>query len=162
MTDAATPLPKASRLKRVGLAAVIGVVSLNVWTGGPLFALWVGSRVQGSGPPAMAAIFVAAVVLLVTSLVLIRVLAVLGAKYDTLTGQAPTVRAHTPWLRSMSGEREQYPGQAPRLTALERTLVVMVVVATCAFEIWFFFFSTSPIDERSGRSALPPAPALKA
>jgi hypothetical protein len=62
----------------------------------------------------------------------------------------------------MRGEREQYPGQSPRLTALERILVVMVVVAIGAFEIWFFFFSTSPIDERSGRSALPPTPVLKA
>lgn len=162
MTAAAAEFPKPSRLKRVALAALIGVVSLNVWTGAPLFALWVGSRVQGSGPPAMAAIFVTAVVLLAASLLLIRLLAVLGARYDAVTGQTPTVRVHTPWLRSMRGEREQYPGHAPRLTALERTLVVMVVVAFCAFEIWFFFFSTSPIDGRSGRGALSPAPAPSA
>jgi hypothetical protein len=34
---------------------------------------------------------------------------------------------------------------------LERILVVCVVLAVAAFEIWFFFFSTSPIDGRSGR-----------
>ena len=151
MTAAAADLPKGSRLKRVGLAALIGVASLNVWTGAPLFALWVGSRVQGSGPPTMAAIFVFAAVWLAVGLVLVRLLAGLGARYDAVAGHAPTVRTHTPWLRSMSGEREQYPGEAPRLTVLERTLVVMVVVAVCAFEVWFFFFSTSPIDQRSGR-----------
>jgi hypothetical protein len=30
-------------------------------------------------------------------------------------------------------------------------LVVWVVVAVAAFEVWFFFFSGSPIDQRSGR-----------
>jgi hypothetical protein len=30
-------------------------------------------------------------------------------------------------------------------------LIVCVVIAVVAFEVWFFFFSTSPIDQRSGR-----------
>jgi hypothetical protein len=29
--------------------------------------------------------------------------------------------------------------------------VILVVLAFVAFEIWFFFFSSSPIDQRSGR-----------
>jgi hypothetical protein len=32
----------------------------------------------------------------------------------------------------------------------------MVVVAFVLFEVWFFFFSGSPIDSRSGRAALEP------
>ena len=35
----------------------------------------------------------------------------------------------------------------------DRTLVSVVVIAIAAFEIWFFFFSASPIDHRSGRAA---------
>ena len=147
--------PRASALKRIGLAALIGLVTLNVWTGSPLFALWVGSRVQGTGPPTMAPIFVVAVVLAALSLALVRLLAYLGAAYDDATGEYPTVRKHTPWLRSMRGERPQYEGIRARLTVLERTVVIMVVVVVALFEIWFFFFSTSPIDQRSGRSALP-------
>jgi hypothetical protein len=32
---------------------------------------------------------------------------------------------------------------------------VTVAAAVLAFEIWFFFFSSSPIDQRTGRSAVP-------
>jgi hypothetical protein len=143
-----------SRLKRIGLAALMVVAGLNVWTGSPLLALWVGSRVQGDGPLTMSAVFVVVVVFAATSLTMAWVLSQLGAAYDRITGQPATVRQHTPWLRSMRGEREQYPGTRAHLTALERVLVGMVVIAFVAFEIWFFFFSTSPIDNRSGRGAL--------
>jgi hypothetical protein len=51
----------------------------------------------------------------------------------------------------MRGERELYAGDRPTLSALDRILVVTVVIAVAAFEVWFFFFSTSPIDQRSGR-----------
>jgi hypothetical protein len=30
-------------------------------------------------------------------------------------------------------------------------LVVMVVLVVAVFEVWFLFFSGSPIDQRSGR-----------
>ena len=130
----------------------MGVVALNIWTGSPLLGLWVGSRVQGDGPPQMHAIFVVAVVIAIVSFVLAQILARLGLAYDELTGTSPTVRQHTPWLRSMRGERPQYVGTEPRLTALERTLVIMVIVVVALFEIWFFFFSSSPIDQRTGRS----------
>jgi hypothetical protein len=43
----------------------------------------------------------------------------------------------------------------PSLTALERICVGVVATACVAFEIWFFFFSTSPIDSRSGRGEIP-------
>ena len=134
----------------------MGVVALNIWTGSPLLGLWVGSRVQGDGPPQMHAIFVVAVVIAVVSLVLAQVLGRLGIAYDKLTGTAPTVRQHTPWLRSMRGERPQYVGVEPRLTVLERILVIMVVLVVALFEVWFFFFSSSPIDQRTGRSQVDP------
>src|SRR5688572_23403566 len=54
--------PRASALKRIALAALLTIVGLNVWTGGPLLALWVGSRVQGEGSPTMGAVFVVVVV----------------------------------------------------------------------------------------------------
>jgi hypothetical protein len=31
-------------------------------------------------------------------------------------------------------------------------LVVSVVVVVALFEVWFFFYSSSPIDQRTGRS----------
>jgi hypothetical protein len=131
----------------------MAVVTLNIWTGAPLLALWIGSRVQGDGPPTMGAIFVVVVCLLAGVLGLAYLLARLGAAHEAATGQQ-SVRRHVPWLRSMRGEREYYEGDPPVvLTALERTLVVVVVLAVATFEVWFFFFSSSPIDARSGRAA---------
>ena len=141
----------AARAKRLGLAALMTLAALNVWTGGPLAALWIGSRVQGEGPPSMAAIFTAAGSLAAISIVLVRVLSGLGSAYDRLTGTNPTVRRHVPWLRSMRGERPQYEGENAAFSLLEVILVLMVVIAFVAFEIWFFFFSPSPIDQRTGR-----------
>ena len=48
-------------------------------------------------------------------------------------------------------ERVEYERSRDGLTAMELLLVAMVVIAVAGFEVWFFFFSTSPIDQRSGR-----------
>jgi hypothetical protein len=152
--DPVLPSQGRSRLKRLGLATLIALASMNLWTGSPLFALWVGSRVQGSGPPTMAALFVVTIVLTAVSLTLVRLIAALQRAYDEHTGRRATVRAHTPWLRSMRGERPVYPGEKPTLTAPERILVIVAVLAVAAFEVWFFFYSGSPIDQRSGRGAV--------
>jgi hypothetical protein len=144
-----------SKVWRVGLLSLIGLAALNLWTGGPLLALWVGSRTQGSGPPTMTGLFVVTIVLTAVSLGLIRLIAVLQEAYDKHTGHTPSVRAHTPWLRSMRGERPVYPGESAHVTAPERMLVAVVITAVVAFEIWFFFFSGSPIDQRSGRGERP-------
>jgi hypothetical protein len=151
-----------STMWRVLLLSLIGLASLNLWTGGPLFALWVGSRTQGSGPPTMTGLLVVTVVLLAVSLALVRLIAALQVAYDKQSGQAPTVRAHTPWLRSMRGERPVYPGERARVTAPERVMVIAVVVAVALFEGWFFFFSGSPIDQRSGRGERYPSPVTTA
>jgi hypothetical protein len=44
----------------------------------------------------------------------------------------------------MRGERPDYEGTAG-ITGAERIIVVTVVLAAATFEIWFFFFSGSPI-----------------
>jgi hypothetical protein len=149
----------ASRLKRLFLAISIALVAVNLWTGSPAFALWVGSRLQGGGPPKMSSVFVVIVVFAATSLLLVKLLAILNETYDQATGHRRMVRAHTPWLRSMRGERPVYPGERPRLTVPERVLVIVAVIAIMVFEAWFFFFSGSPIDQRSGRAEIPDARA---
>jgi hypothetical protein len=151
-----------SKIWRVVLVALIGLASLNLWTGGPLLALWVGSRTQWSGPPTMLGLFVVTIVLTAVSLGLIRLIALLQEAHRKLSGDAPQVRAHTPWLRSMRGERPVYPGESRRLTAPERMLVLVVMIAVIAFEVWFFFFSGSPIDQRSGRGDRYPSPVTTA
>jgi hypothetical protein len=154
--------PGAGWAKRAALRAAMLLVAINVWTGSPLLALWIGSRVQGSGPPRMGPVFVVVVAISVFSFVLAMLLARMGNALDRMTGQVATVHQHVSWLRSMRGERPQYPGEAVHVTGLERVLVITVVLCVVAFEIWFFFFSSSPIDQRSGRSSLAPASSFVA
>jgi hypothetical protein len=140
------------RLKRVGLVCLMVLVTLNIWTGGPLLALWIGSRVQGPGAPSMLAVAVAAVSLGVLSYVLVKFLAWLDAVYARASGRPTRVSRHVPWLRSMRGERPHQQTRARELSPLEVILVVSVVLVVALFEVWFFFYSPSPIDQRSGRS----------
>jgi hypothetical protein len=147
----AGPKTLIGRLKRAGVLAVMAVTGLNVYTGSPLLGLWVGSRVQGSGPPSMGAVFVVAGVFGAVAFILVRILASLGKVYDRLSGRPPQTRGHTPWLRSLRGERPREMGERYQLSALDYILVGSVILLSAAFEIWFFFFSGSPLDGRSGR-----------
>jgi hypothetical protein len=52
----------------------------------------------------------------------------------------------------MRGERPHPQRHARELSPLEIVLIVSVVVVIALFEVWFFFYSPSPIDQRSGRS----------
>jgi hypothetical protein len=133
------------RAKRFLLAALMALLVLNLWTGGPLLALWLGARVQGTGPPTMGAIGVVILALGVISFALYRALQLTSEAYDEATGVSPGARQHSPWLRSMRGERSHYDGDRPELSSGERILVLGVIAAFAAFEVWFFFFSGSPI-----------------
>jgi hypothetical protein len=140
------------RIERVTLVIGMTLAALKIWTGAPLLGLWIGSRLTGGERITMLAVFATAVVIFFLCWTMMRALAELSARHDALTGRQATVRRHTPWLRSMSGERSHgMPGVAPTLTALEYLLVGMVVLAVLAFEAWFFFFSGSPFDQRTGR-----------
>ena len=132
-------------MKRLALATAMTVVGVNTYTGSPMLALWVGSQVQGSGPPSMGAVGLVVLVLGVTSVALTLLLGRLGRAYDDMTGATPTARQHAPWLRSMRGEREQQPGDRVSLTMLEKIMIGLVVVAVAAFEVWFFFLAGSPL-----------------
>jgi hypothetical protein len=141
----------ATRGRALLIDMAMAIVAVSIWTFAPLMALWIGSRVQGGGPPSMGAVAIVAIALIVFVLALVRLLAILDAAHQRATGRAPQVRRHVPWLRSMRGERPHQEGEEVRFTQLERTLVVVVALAFVAFEIWFFFFSGSPIDQHSGR-----------
>lgn len=127
------------------------LAAANIWTGSPLFALWVGSQTQGSGPPKMGSVAVVVVVMAATCFALVALLARLGAAHERLTGQVSQVRDHAPWLRSMRGERPLYAGEAPQLSGLDRVLVGMVVIVVVVFEVWFLFFAGSPFAGSSPR-----------
>ena len=140
-----------ARLQRVAIVAAMGVATLNIWTGAPLLGLWVGSRVAPESGISMLAVLVIVVVIGAAAWALLQVLGRLQTAYARLSGR-PTARRQTTWLKPMSGQRTRGPGgQAPPLTATDYVVVGVVILAIAAFEIWFFFYSGSSLDGRSGR-----------
>src|SRR5436305_7493049 len=82
--------PRGSRsmLVRIVLAVLTTLVSINIWTGGPLLAVWVGSRVQASiGALSMAAVGATIGVLIVITYVLYKALAWLNVRYNEAIGR---------------------------------------------------------------------------
>src|SRR4051794_4900056 len=124
------------RMKRIALASLMGLLAVNVWTGGPLLALWIGSRVQMHSKTSMTIEPVTALVvfaaLAAISVTLVKSLSVVSGAYDRAAGVGPGKRRHDSWV---SVERKSFPGDSAALTTLERILVVMVTAAALAFEV---------------------------
>lgn len=133
-------------LQRLALVIGSALTSINIWTGAPLLAVWVGSQVQAAQDRlSMIALFTVVATLAVTVFALAWVLAWLNGRYDELTGRAPAAHQTSPWLRSMRGERESDVRRKHGISAVERVVVISVVAAVLAFEIWFFFFAGSSL-----------------
>jgi hypothetical protein len=128
------------RGKKAALTIAATLVSVNIWTGAPLLAVWVGSRVVSAPGLTMGAFFVILAVLAALVSLLVVTLVRLNAAYDRLTGRPPEART-SPWLRSLRGEREEVRISRAPLSGVERAVVASVVVAVLSFEIWFFFFA---------------------
>jgi hypothetical protein len=133
-------------LAKTGLVAASALCSINMWTGVPLFAVWVGSKVQGNlNNLSMTALFTVVVVLAAGVFLLAWALTWINAKYDQVSGRPAGARHTSPWLRSMRDEREVDTRQKSRISPIERVLVISVVAAVLAFEVWFFFFAGSAL-----------------
>jgi hypothetical protein len=133
----------ARHTKRLMLLAFMSLAAVNLFTGAPLFAIWVGSRVQGeSGALSMTAVFVVVLVLALACWALIWALNAMGSKHDELIGR-PADRRQSPWMRPFNSPSARAQGTS--LRALDKILVGAVVLAGLAFEAWFFFFAGSSI-----------------
>jgi hypothetical protein len=142
------------RLQRIALVATMSVTAMNVWIGAPLIGLWVGSRLAGDAGISMGALAAFVVVTLAVGLGCVRLLAVLGERYERLSGVQRTVHRQLPWLRSMRGERPHDPsGSHPALTALDYVLVGVVMACVLAFEVWFPSRSASAASSSSPASS---------
>ena len=131
--------------KRIALAAATMLVSVNIWTGFPLLAVWVGSQVAGESGLSMGALFAVVAVLAVSVTAGVIALAWLSARYDELSGRPQAQRRTSPWMRSMRGEREEHAKKRQGVSGIERIVVISVVAAAVAFEVWFFFFAGSSL-----------------
>ena len=134
--------------KRITLGIATMLVALNIWTGGPLLALWIGSRTVGGSQLSMGAVGVVVVVLAAIEIGLTMALTWLSARYDALTGRPVAARRTSPWLRSMRGEREEVYKRSRGISGVERIVVLCVVACVVAFEIWFFFFAGSSLPSQ--------------
>jgi hypothetical protein len=145
MSSAAKQPPRDTRLRRVVLASATVLLSVNLWTGCPLFAVWVGSRVVPQSGLSMGAVFVVVAVLVAAVVAVVAALTRIGAAYDELTERPATARRVSPWMRSMRSEREQHASARRGIGTLERIVAASVVLAVLALEVWFFFFAGSSI-----------------
>src|SRR6185436_5065551 len=108
--------------KRLALAAAAAFVTVNIWTGAPLVALWVGSQAAGPSGLSMTAVGVVVVVLLALVLALTALLTRINARYDRLAGRVAERRV-SPWMRSMRAEREDSVRARAGTSAIERVVV---------------------------------------
>jgi hypothetical protein len=130
--------------KRALLAGATAFIAINLWTGAPLLALWVGSKVVGQRALSMKAVFVVLIVLAVVLYAMTLALSWLNATYDKLIGR-PTGERRLRWLRSMNTQGNETVSEGAGISALERIIMASVYIAVITFVIWFFFFAGSPL-----------------
>jgi hypothetical protein len=134
------PPPRHFALKRVSMAAATAFLAINIWTGAPLFALWVGSRVVGKTVLSMKAVFVVVIVLGVLVFTMALAMAWLNAAYDRLIGRPPNEGRLT-WMRSMRAEGDEKTRYGVGLNALDQIVMASVYLAVICFLVWFFFLA---------------------
>ena len=131
------------RLHRLLLLAGMALAAVNLFTGAPLLAIWIGSRVQGdAGGLTMSAVLVVIVAMALLCSALVWALNRMGAAHDRAIGRVAG-RRQTTWLKPFNSGSAGADG--PGLRALDMILVGAVVLAGLAFEAWFFFVAGSSI-----------------
>src|SRR5687768_18505055 len=112
--------------KRLLLLALMALAAVNLFTGAPLFAIWVGSRVQGDSTSlSMTAVLTVIVVMAVVCSALVWALNRMGAAHDELVGRR-SARRQSPWMRAFNEVGGGSDGMS--LRALDKILVGAVVL----------------------------------
>jgi hypothetical protein len=127
--------------QRVAIAAATAVLTLNIWTGAPLAAMWIGSKVAGAHPLSMLGVCTVVIALGILDFGLTMVLTWLNNRYRELVGLPPTVRRAI-GVRMRADTESGVPQR--RTLALERIVVINVYVAFGALAIWYVFFAAAP------------------
>ncbi len=130
----------SANLKRVAMAGFTALVTVNVWTGCPLLALWVGSRAVGTGELSMFAVVVMLVVLGLLELAMMLVLAWLTSVYDELIGLQRPEQSAT-WIRRLCAPESAGLNRRLRITTLEGIVVINVYVAVTTLVVWYLFLA---------------------
>jgi hypothetical protein len=132
--------PSGLELKKVALTAGAVLATINVWTGAPLLALWLGSLLFPSMALSFGALlFVVAVIAVMASLLAMAIVR-LSAAYDELTGRPLEARHASPWLRWERGEREPASRTRVPVSTIELAVITVLVVSVVLIETYFFLF----------------------
>jgi hypothetical protein len=130
-------------LKRAAMAGVTALVTVNIWTGCPLLALWVGSRAVGTSALSMAAVVVVLVVLGLLELAMTLVLAWLTNAYDEMIG-LPRLEPRATWTRRLCAPESAGLNRRLGISSLEGIVVINVYVAVLTLIVWYLFFAAHP------------------
>jgi hypothetical protein len=136
--------PRLLNLRRASFAAATAFLSVNLWTGSPLLALWVGSQAADERMLSMTSLFVVVITFALLSLAISVALLWLEERYRVLVG-LPMREARLTWLRPFNAQRE--PVRHVPMSLLERIVTVVVYVAVILFLVWFIFFAGSPLSD---------------
>ncbi len=128
----------------VAIIALMALGSVGMWIGVPLGLIYLASQIAGSSRPSAGPYLLVLIGLPVGMALVGKGLGYLDRVHGRLTGRREDRRRAT-WLRSMRAERVNYEREKQEVTAIERILVITVALVVVLFEIWFFFFSPSPI-----------------
>ena len=133
------------KAKRIAIVIATGLAAVNLWTGAPLLAVWLGAQAQGGRVLSLRGVVTVLLVLSVLAFVLGWALAWLSAKYDQLIGRPPTLARTSPWQRRMRGELDEHLRTRYSLSAPERVVAACVIAGVLGFEVWFFFIAGSSL-----------------
>jgi hypothetical protein len=136
------------KAKRIAIVIATALAAVNLWTGAPLLAIWLGSQAQGGQVLSLRGVVTVLAVLAVFAFVLGWVLSLLSAKYDQLVGRPPTLARTSPWQRRMRGELDEHLRTRYALSPPERVVAACVVVGVLTFEVWFFFLAGSSLPHQ--------------
>jgi hypothetical protein len=127
-----------ARGKAALLVLLMGIGSIVLWIGVPLFWIWLASQIADSSQPSIGLYMMILVGIVASMIVLAKLLGALNQRHLQVTGALSDRREQTPWLRSMRGDRV-----VRRQTGVLGTvMVVSVSIALTVFGIWFFFFAS--------------------
>jgi hypothetical protein len=130
------------QLRRALFAAATAFLSINLWTGAPLLALWVGSQAADQQTLSMSAVFVVVLVLAALVAAMSVALLWLEGRYRRLVGH-PLRENRLTWLRAFNAQRE--PVRKVPMSMVEYIVTAVVYVAVIALMLWFVLFAGSPL-----------------
>jgi hypothetical protein len=132
-------------VKRALIVALSAFVALNLWTGAPLLALWLGSRLVGRIALSMGAVGVVIGVMAATVYLMTMLLTWLNDVYRRISAMPDETRHQPGWSSPLAQQEHPDPAGRPSLTPVEWAIVLSVQLAGIAFVIWFFFIAGSPL-----------------